>query len=110
MKIEIYLTRPCPHKEAVRRLVDDAVAQAGAAGAEIAVIEVNDAEEARARRVFGSPTIRVNGVDVEYGDREPDETTAGCRYYATPEGWKPVPPAGMVVRALNLARAREQGG
>ena len=53
---------------------------------------------------------RVNGFDVEYAEREPDETTAGCRYYATPEGWKPLPSRGMIVRAINVAREREKRG
>ena len=108
MRVEVYVTRSCSHQEATRQIVAEALAEAGAAGTEAAVIQVDSPEEARAKKVFGSPTVRVNGVDVEYGEREPEETSAGCRYFATPDGWQPVPTRGVIVRALAVARAREQ--
>ena len=44
--------------------------------------------------------IRVDGIDVEYGDREPDEYQAGTRYYNTPEGWKPYPHARLIANTI----------
>lgn len=108
MRIEVYVGRSCPHLEATRQVLAEALAEAGVPEAEVVYIQVEGPEEARARKMLGSPTIRVNGVDVEYGDREPDETSVGCRYFATPEGWKPVPPRGLIVRAVTTARARER--
>lgn len=108
MRIEAYFGRGCGHQDETRRLIDEALAEAGATGTEVTFAQVESPEDARARKVLGSPTIRVNGVDIEYGDREPDETTPGCRYYATPDGWKPVPARGMIVRAITVARSREQ--
>ena len=110
MRIEVYLSRSCGHGDATREIVDSALEEADADSAEVTFHQIDSPEEARARKMLGSPTIRVNGVDVEYGDREPDETSAGCRYYATPDGWKPVPATGMVVRALTVAKAREARG
>lgn len=110
MRIEAYVTRSCTHVDATRQIIDEAKAEANAADAEVAIIQVDSPEEARVKKVFGSPTVRVNGMDVEYGEREPEETSAGCRYYSTPEGWKPVPHRGLIVRALSVARAREQKG
>lgn len=108
MRVEAYVTRSCGHQEATRQVIDEALAEANAGDAEVAVIQVDSPEEARTKRVYGSPTVRVNGVDVEYGDREPEETSIGCRYYAAPDGWKPVPHRGLIVRAITVARAREQ--
>ena len=54
---------------------------------------LHELEDAKTKRFLGSPSIRVNGIDVEYGDREPDEYQAGTRYYNTPQGWKPFPHA-----------------
>src|SRR5947209_3483267 len=107
MRIEAYFGRGCGHQDATRQLIDEALAEAGATGTDVTVTQVDSPEDARAKKVLGSPTIRVNGVDIEYGDREPDETSPGCRYYATPDGWKPVPARGMIVRAINVARERE---
>jgi hypothetical protein len=88
-----------------RRIVEGAVKEAGV-DAPVTVVPVLGFEDAKEKRCFGSPTIRVDGTDIEYGDREPEEYTAGCRYYNTADGWKPVPGAGMVLRAIREAAAR----
>ena len=69
--------------------------------------EVDGAEDARTKRFLGSPSIRVNGIDVEYGEREPDEYQAGTRYYNTPEGWKPYPHARLIANTI-LEMANKQ--
>lgn len=68
--------------------------------AELVYSEINDGEQAKARRFLGSPSIRIDGLDVEYGDREPEEYTAGPRYYNTTEGWKPFPHAKMIANMI----------
>ncbi len=108
MRIEIFGARGAPQLEQTRQIVEEATAEAGIADAEIAVVAVEGPEDARAKKSFGTPTVRVNGMDVEYAEREPEEYSAGGRYYATPEGWKPQPSRGMIVRAIQAARAREQ--
>lgn len=69
--------------------------------------EIDGMEEAREKRFLGSPSIRVNGVDVEYGEREPDEYQSGTRYYNTPQGWKPYPHARLIANAILEQQARE---
>ena len=67
---------------------------------EVSYTEINDSEEARTKKFLGSPSIRVDGIDVEYGDREPDEYQAGTRYYNTPQGWKPYPHARLIANTI----------
>lgn len=67
---------------------------------EVTYTEINDSEEAKDKKFLGSPSIRVNGIDVEYGDREPDEYQAGTRYYNTPQGWKPYPHARLIANTI----------
>ncbi|MGE5595831.1 MAG: hypothetical protein ACM3S1_07330 [Hyphomicrobiales bacterium] len=74
---------------------------------EVEYIEVDGSEDARNKRFLGSPSIRVNGVDVEYGDREPDEYQAGTRYYNTPQGWKPFPHARLIANTILEQQAKE---
>lgn len=69
------------------------------------VLEVTGYEDAKVVRAFGSPTIRVDGTEIEYWEREPEEFTAGCRYYNTPDGWKPLPHKGLVLRAIERKKA-----
>jgi hypothetical protein len=108
MRIEIFGGRDAPQLEQTRALVEEAVSEAGVGDVEVAIVPVDGPEDARAKKSFGTPTVRVNGLDVEYAEREPEEYSAGGRYYATPEGWKPQPSKGMIVRAITAARAREQ--
>ena len=68
--------------------------------AEIVYTLVDGMEEARDKKFLGSPSIRVGGIDVEYGDREPDEYQAGTRYYNTPLGWKPYPHARLIANTI----------
>ncbi|MBA4180291.1 MAG: hypothetical protein C0506_06855 [Anaerolinea sp.] len=67
---------------------------------EVTYTEVDGAEDAKTKRFLGSPSIRVDGIDVEYGDREPDEYQAGTRYYNTPQGWKPFPHARLIANTI----------
>ena len=67
---------------------------------DVVYTEVDGMEDAKAKRFLGSPSIRVDGIDVEYGDREPDEYQAGTRYYNTPAGWKPFPHARLIANTI----------
>jgi hypothetical protein len=110
MRIEIFGARGASQLDETRKLVEEAVTEADEHDVEVVIVSVDGPEDARAKKSFGTPTVRVNGMDVEYAEREPEEYSAGGRYYATPEGWKPQPARGMIVRAIKAARAREQRG
>ena len=75
---------------------------------EVVYTEVDGMEDAKDKKFLGSPSIRVNGIDVEYGDREPDEYQAGVRYYNTPQGWKPFPHARLIANTILEAQNKEQ--
>jgi hypothetical protein len=47
-------------------------------------------------------------MDVEYGDREPEEFATSCRFYNSPEGWRPLPSKGLVLRGIETALRRQQ--
>ena len=57
------------------------------------MVYVADATEAQAKRFIGSPTIRIDGTDVEGADAEANGYAYGCRVYAGaggPAGWPSV--------------------
>ena len=108
MEVTLTLTeRGESHHEEVRALLREALDEVGLNEVEVQETVIRGDEEAIPIRCIGSPTIRVNGLDVEYREREPDETSAGVRYYNTPAGWKSVPEKGMILRALEIAKAEE---
>lgn len=81
MKIEVLYFSDCPnHKPAVER-VREALRAEGMT-AELAELEVNDADAAQRLKFLGSPTIRVNGLDIEPEARSSAAFGMMCRTYA----------------------------
>lgn len=81
MKIEVLYFEGCPnHKPAVARLLS-VVREQGIA-ATVAEVEIRDAETARTARFLGSPSIRVNGVDIDPDSRTATGAGFACRFYA----------------------------
>ena len=79
-----------------------------ATGLEVLVryTEVVSIEDATVNHFLGTPSIRVEGVDVEYGDRTPEEVQIGTRYYNSPEGWRPYPHARLIANAILEAKPK----
>jgi arsenate reductase len=63
---------------------------------DIEMVNVPDAESARQEGFLGSPSIQINGLDIE-ADRRADPPCYGCRVYANGE---PVPPEDLIRTAL----------
>jgi hypothetical protein len=96
MKIEVLYFEGCPnHLPAVERL-RFVLRQEGVAG-DVAEIEVKDASAAQMLAFPGSPTIRVNGVDIEPAARDSVQAGFACRRY----------PGGLPSEELIRAAVRE---
>jgi arsenate reductase (thioredoxin) len=99
VSIDVLVFDGCPHVDDALTLAN-AVAQRLGPGISVTRIDVETEAEAKAKRFPGSPTIRVNGRDVE--GRIAKEGALCCRTY---EGGAGVPPKWMVeaaaLRALN---------
>ena len=64
--VEVLTFEGCPHAEPALKLVKRVLADSGV-GATVRRVDVPDADAAAAQRFLGSPTIRVNGRDIEPG-------------------------------------------
>jgi hypothetical protein len=81
MRIEVLYFEGCPnYLPAVDRLRN--ILQQEGLPAEVAEIEVKNESGAKALKFFGSPTIRVNGLDIESDCRNVKETGFACRRYS----------------------------
>ncbi len=98
-RIEILWFQDCPNHPVARALVDEVVAEFGVQ-ADIRSIEVADDAIAERVRFPGSPTIRVDGVDVEPGFVDCDDCTPRCRVYQTSAGLRGLPERSWLVTAL----------
>ena len=96
--VELLYFEGCPNVEAVRALVRGVGADAGVTpDLRLTEVTVQDVERLR---FLGSPTVRVNGHDVEPGADERTKFTFACRVYETPSGLSGSPPSEWVRAAL----------
>lgn len=80
MRIEVLYFKGCPnYSPAVDRL--RTVLAGEGLHAQVIEIEVRDEPAAKELKFFGSPTIRVNGLDIEASSRQVTETGFACRCY-----------------------------
>ena len=100
--IELLTFDGCPHAEATRELIARVVAELDAE-ADVVVVDVPDQEAAVTHRFPGSPTVRVDGRDVEPGAERRDEIVFGCRVYRTDVGLSGRPDERWVRDAVSRA-------
>jgi hypothetical protein len=98
-RVEILYFDGCPNHEATRELVER-VATEFAVHAQPELVEVPDGEAARALRFLGSPTVRVDGRDVEPGAEDRTEYVLACRVYQGEHGFSGLPDERWVREAL----------
>ena len=84
-RVEILYFEGCPNHEPARALVER-LARELRVEPEIELVQVADAEAALKLRFLGSPTVRVDGVDVEPGAEERRNFAFSCRIYRSDGG------------------------
>jgi hypothetical protein len=85
MRIELLYFDGCPNYEALVPRVREIVADTGIS-AEVEVRRITDDEAARRERFLGSPTLRVDGHDVEPEAEHRTDYGLKCRLYRTAAG------------------------
>jgi hypothetical protein len=98
-RVEILYFEGCPNYGSAHVLVER-LASALRVEPEIELVEVADPEAAVALRFLGSPTVRVNGVDVEPGAEERCDFALACRIYRSEGGASEQPEESWVRDAL----------
>jgi hypothetical protein len=111
MRVEFLYWEECPsYPEALARL-RGVLAEEGLCDT-VEVVRIETEEDARRHAFPGSPTIRIDGVDLQ-PEGVPGAAILTCRTYRTEAGrLSPLPTATMIRRALQAARhrSRDPGG
>jgi hypothetical protein len=82
MKIELLYVDDCPgHAELRQQLLR--LLEAAGAEAQIEERRIDSEHAARAERFLGSPTVRIDGCDVEPGADSREDYGLCCRLYAS---------------------------
>lgn len=99
MTIEILYFDGCPNHERLlehlpRLLTRERIA------AEIVLHDIEDDEQAQRERFLGSPSVRVDGRDIDPAAAGRTDYGLRCRLYRTPAGLAGLPPDEWILRAL----------
>jgi hypothetical protein len=108
MRVEVLYFDGCPSHEALmprlRELMDDAHVDAP-----VELKQVDSIEEAQSERFLGSPTLRIDGRDVDPGAAQREDYGLKCRLYATGHGLRGEIPAELITAALTRGRQGAAG-
>lgn len=107
--VEILYFDGCPNHEGLETHVRTLLADTGVE-LPITVRRIDSEAEARAERFLGSPTIRVNGVDVDPTAATHDTYGIMCRVYPTDDGPRGTPPDGWILAALHRKSSAGRAG
>jgi hypothetical protein len=100
--IEVLYVQDCPHYQGTLALVERVRADLGI-GAELRTSLIVDQAAADQARFPGSPTVRVDGRDVEPGSEPAAEHVLGCRLYRLEHRFSGQPEERWVREALQRA-------
>ncbi len=103
-RVEILYFDGCPNLEPTRALVERLARELGVEP-QVDLVQVPDAEAASRLRFLGSPTVRVNGRDVESGAAARADFVFSCRIYSGEHGVSGQPDPRSLREALAEAAA-----
>ena len=106
-RVELLWFHDCPNHPAARALLDELLG-ALAPGATVDEIDATDPAVAQRNRFLGSPTIRIDGRDVDPSFQDPGDYTPRCRLYRTSAGLGGLPERAWIEAAI--VESLDRGG
>lgn len=104
MRIELLYFDGCPSHQAFRPRLRELLAQAGV-DAPVLERRVESDAAAQQERFLGSPTLRIDGVDIDPGAGDRSDYGLKCRLYPSVGGLRGAPPDEWVISSLRKAGA-----
>lgn len=99
MTVEVLYFDGCPNHEALLPRLRELLQHAGAP-TQITLVKIDDDEVAQREHFLGSPTVRINGRDIEPDADERTDFGLKCRLYQTVSGLSGQPDEAWVTEAL----------
>lgn len=109
MKVILFHTEECPNYQETLEDLETVLNQEGVRP-QVELIKVKNPAQAETLRFLGSPTIRVNGLDIEETRRgaQSYEFGLGCRIYRENGTLRGSPPREMIQQAIRKAQEAER--
>jgi hypothetical protein len=102
MKVELLYFDGCPSYERLLPRLRELVSEVDPS-VEVELRRVETIEGAEREGFLGSPTVRIDGEDVDPGADDRDDFGMKCRLYKTADGLGPLPPESWITDALTRA-------
>lgn len=99
MKVDLLYFDECPTYKSALENLKEALVEAGVSD-EVSMVFVGSEDEALQNDFLGSPTIRVNGVDIEPSARTSKEFGRKCRVYMEGGELSGVPSKELILNAI----------
>ena len=100
MRVELFYFDGCPsHQRLIQRL-PTLLEHAGITSPPT-LHKIIDDDDAQREHFLGSPSLRVDGRDIEPGAGDRDDYGLKCRIYQTADGLSGLPPDEWILAALN---------
>lgn len=80
MKIELLYFDGCPSYQTALKYLEEVIKEEKL-GVQVEMVKIESDEEAQKNRFLGSPTVRVNGLDIEPSAQERGDFPMCCRVY-----------------------------
>jgi hypothetical protein len=103
--VEVLFFEGCPHAELALSRAREAAASAGSP-TEVRLVRIESEDAAIERRFLGSPSVRVNGEDVEPSARDRSDFGLQCRVYEIDGAIEGAPPTRWITERLASSSGR----
>lgn len=100
MTVELLYFEGCPSYATLLTHLQEIIAREGVQS-DVELRRIETDEDAQDARFLGSPSVRINGSDVEEAARDRRDFGLKCRLYQTPTGLTPEPPDDWITAAIH---------
>jgi hypothetical protein len=104
-QLELLYLDGCPNHASLYARLRDLLAERGLPDT-IGLVRIESSEDAVARGFLGSPSLRLDGVDVEPGAAGRDDYGLKCRLYQGESGLAGAPDDALIAAALDRVDER----
>lgn len=102
MKIELLWFEDCPNHDPAEGMLREVLSEQGVSD-EIHRVEVPDIETGIKVKFPGSPTIRIDGNDIDPDYEDTGDYTPRCRVFMTSDGLRGLPERAWIEKAISEA-------
>jgi protein-tyrosine-phosphatase len=107
VKVTVGVFEGCPNAQPTVELLHRVLSDEGQT-ASVEVIHIDDPDAAVTHRFLGSPTVQIDGMDIEPARRDDNGFAVTCRVYQSEAGNHGIPPVEMVRAAVREATANDR--